>query len=766
VSILDQADRGSHRDRGTVRDLGGLWHAVPVDNELRRTGADPGLDHTHWPQIPVPGHWTPHRPAATGGPYLYRHRFETDDLGQEPATRYWLQFDGIMSSAEVWLDGRFLGDVIGYFAEHRFEITETVAARSDHLLAVDVACPPGGGRLAENRSNTSLTGAFQTGLFAVDHNPGGIWRPVSIRATGPVAIRHARVLCTEANDRQARLRIRLTLDSIEPTDVSILTRVSRGGVDDSRPGDRYITNQDSDHRAPAADRTVAGLDKTHSLAAGENRLDWEIVIDHPDLWWPASIGDQPLYDLNLSVVHQGVEADQRRVRTGLRQVDMKNFQWSINGHRLFLKAVAYGPTTPFLGELAPERLAGDVELAHQAGFNMMRIFAHISRPEIYRAADRLGVLLWQDLPLIGGYSSKVRRAVKIMIHQAVNQLGHHPSVVAWGGHVLPNGDAIELPTPSAEPAGESAKRMVKRLARHVTPSWNRGVLDAIVGRELRQADRSRPVITRSASLPSPTDPAGSDAFLWFGWRIGRPADFADMVRRWPRLAAFPGGIGSQSVAVGDWPLDSPTWPGSERASFEQYSPRRAYPDGPSWARATRAYQSELLETHIQILRRLKYRPTGGFCLFALVDNHPDGGFGLIDTERRPKPAWERVHAALRPVVVLLEPLPATVVPGQSLTAAVHVVNDLAGDLGPATMTAEVLAESDAETPVPLWCRRWAGSIEGDSCQKVADLELIVPDRYGPLLVRVRLETAQAGMPLTVTATYRTIAIPRAESLTA
>ena len=133
-----------------------------------------------------------------------------------------------------------------------------------------------------------------------------------------------------------------------------------------------------------------------------------------------------------------------------------------------------------------------------------------------------------------------------------------------------------------------------------------------------------------------------------GWRTGRPEDLAELLRRWPRLGAFVGAIGSQSATVEDWPADAPSWPTAERGAFERYIPRGAYADGHTWSAATRAYQADLIQVQIETLRRLKYAPAGGFCVMALTDAEPDGGFGLLDFDRIPKPAYDAVVAACRP----------------------------------------------------------------------------------------------------------------------
>ena len=691
----------------------------------------------------MPGHWARNPELATErGPMLFRRRFANDDLGPtiaddlDDGTRLWLSFDGVLAGAEVWMDGGYLGDTVGYFAPQRFDITDHIRSRPDHAVAVDVSCPPGGGREADERDNTSLTGSLQTGSLAPPGNPGGIWRPVRIDATGPVAIRHARLLCTGADEARATLLIRLIVDSAGHDEITVSALVTRDGAE------------------------VSATRSEHRLAAGENRLEWEVVVERPELWWPRSLGGQPLYDVEVAMEHGGVRSDERRWRTGLRTVDMNNFIWRINGKRMFVKGIAYGPPGPRMNDVPAERLRADVALVAETGLDMMRIHAHVTRREIYEAADELGILVWQDLPLIGGYSSKIRRPTKTIVREIVDHLGAHPSVMVWGGHVLPNGDAVELPTTDRQ---ERSRAILRRFAKHITPSWNRGVLDSIIGRELKKADPTRPIVSRSGSLPSPTDPAGSDAFLWFGWRAGLASDFADAVAGWPRLGAFPGGIGSQSVSVHPWGEDEPRWESAERRSFDHYLPRGEHTDGESWAVATRRYQADLLECHIEILRRLKYSPTGGFCLFTLVDVEPGGGFGIVDIDRRPKLAWYRVNAACAPLVALLDSLPAMITPGESVMVAVHAISDLPHELADATVMIR-LADSEGRTVAAghgsgPGVRAWRSGLDADSVHKVDDLVFAAPDTLGPLTVELSIHAEHHGRVITSKRHYHTLVVP-------
>src|SRR3546814_2673127 len=87
-----------------------------------------------------------------------------------------------------------------------------------------------------------------------------------------------------------------------------------------------------------------------------------------------------------------------------------------------------GPTRMQLAEATAEDLARDVDLALDANLDLLRIHGHISRPELYDAADERGLLIWQDLPLQWGYARGIRKQAVQQATAAVDLLGHHPSL--------------------------------------------------------------------------------------------------------------------------------------------------------------------------------------------------------------------------------------------------------------------------------------------------------------------------------------------------
>src|SRR5207302_4527401 len=139
-----------------------------------------------------------------------------------PGDRAWLTFDGLFYQGDVFLDGAYLGDTEGYYMPHTFEVTEQLAARSEHTLAVEVACA----RQTDRTAKRNLTGVFQHwDCLDPDWNPGGIWRPVSVEETGPVRIARLVTVCPEVTDERAVLALRATLDAAEPTTVKLRTTI-------------------------------------------------------------------------------------------------------------------------------------------------------------------------------------------------------------------------------------------------------------------------------------------------------------------------------------------------------------------------------------------------------------------------------------------------------------------------------------------------------------------------------------------------------------
>jgi beta-mannosidase len=690
-------------------DLSGRWRACGADEGLRRTYPEPDFDDAGWAEVDVPGHWRSAPAfAAHEGPLLYRHRFEA--APPPDGDRSWLVLDGLFYQGDVWLDGAYVGDTEGYFFPHAFEVTDPIHSRSEHVLGVEVTCTPQHDRKAKR----NITGVFQDwDCIDPDWNPGGIWRPVRLERSGPVRISRYRVLCQEATSEQAVLQVTATLDAAAAVTATLRTTVG----------------------------TTTEHVQDQPLAAGENQVSWQVTVDRPALWWPHALGDQPLHDVALDVTIAGKDqpSDARSVRTGLRQMRMKQWITTVNGERLFLKGSNIGPTRMALAEAGPDELERDVVLAKEAGLDVLRLLAHISRPELYDAADRHGMLLWQDFPLQWTYARGIRKQAARQVREAVDLLGHHPSIAIWCGHNDPISSGADPTTAMAEPMRAAAKF----LAHQETPSWNKTVLDATIKRTFEKHDGSRPVIPHSGVLPHPGS-GGTDTHAYFGWYHGEERDFASMCASFPRLARFVSEFGAQAIpTVADF-MEPERWPdldwdrlqrhhSLQKPIFDRHVPPAAFDTFAQWQAATQRYQADLIRFHIETLRRLKYRPTGGFCQFALTDGHPAVTWSVLDHQREPKLGFDALAAACAPVIVVADRPAVVYGPGDAVALDVHVVSDLRTAINGAVVTARIRGEGLGHS----W--RWQGDIAADECVRVGTVQFVCEGAPGPLTLDLELE---------------------------
>jgi len=687
--------------------LPGPWRAAEADETLRRDFPLEDLDDGDWPEITVPGAWrsTPAF-AEADGPLLYRTRFTTTPPGDDRRT--FLEFDGVTVQGDVWLDGSYLGPTEGSFVPHLLEVTGPARARSDHLLAVEATCPPVG----NPHEKRTLTGTTQGGRGIAPWNPGGIGRPVRLRETGPVPLIHVRVVCTRATESVATLAFRAVVHTDRPRAVVFHTRIL--GIDHR-------------HRQP--------------LAGGENRVEWSIRIPRPLLWWPAEMGDQPLHDVELEVTTEDGRTSDRVVRrTGLRSVRMQDHVWSINGERIFLRGAIVPPLHRDLSRVTAASAGDDLALARDAGLNLLRVVGHVSSPALYDEADRTGMLLWQDLPLTGGYHRGVRGQAADQARDTVDLLGHHPSVVVWCGHDAP--DTVDR------------TRAVPRQMDQQLPNWNRTVLDRTVRRALVQADPSRPVISHSGVLPNPPRIDDATAHLWFGWYSGRRSDLGGYVDRVPRAGRFVSAFGSQSVpegspALADGTLDSGTWPdvdverlardhGAEADVLVRRFPPADRANPAEWAADTRRHQVRLLRIQIEALRRRKYRPTGGFTLDRLLDGAPAVSGALVDHRRDHKPAYATVAAACAPTIVVADPPLESIAPRSTLLVRVVVVHDGRRPIERCRVDARLVLPDGNPDDAPTVTRSWGGALEADSVTPVGTVELALGDATGAVVLELDL----------------------------
>jgi len=431
--------------------VGGEWRIQAAD----RAGASPeaiatvGFDTAGWHRASVPSTVlaTLIRDATVPDPFAGRNLERIDpapfrqpwwyrtelfvDAGAA-ASHARLVFEGINYSGEVWLNGRLVAprsDFRGAFRVFELDVTG-ILRKGANALAVKVFPPQPG----------DLTIGF------VDWNPPppdgnmGVWRPVKLRFSGAVALAGVAVR-TALADTHERAEVTVEATLTNATDREVEATVA--GTLEAARFERAFT------LAPRERRKV-------TLSAADVP---ELALARPRLWWPHTLGEPSLYEMEIAVRAGGRLSDRREVTFGVRSVsDYVNEQghrgYKVNGRPVLIRGGGWVDDL-FLRE-DPHRLEAELEYARHMNLNTIRLEGFWGSSErLYELADRLGIMLmagfscqweWENYlgkpvdETYGGILSAEDMALaSAYFHDQVTWLRNHPSIFVWvvGSDMLP-----------------------------------------------------------------------------------------------------------------------------------------------------------------------------------------------------------------------------------------------------------------------------------------------------------------------------------------
>lgn len=288
--------------------------------------------------------------------------------------RHILQFDGLASVADVWLNGRPILPCRSMFAAHEVEIE--LCRPADLVIcfrALDPHLAKKGPRARWRTQLTTSQGLRLVRTTLLGHMPGwcpeihavGPWRPIRLVAPGTVRITDPQIQAIP------------TGEGIGSLTVSI-------GFAGSFEKARLVCAGQSAPMAPVGDGRFAATLFCRDIKA----------------WWPHTHGTPHLYDV-------GIDIDGTRIslgRTGFRTVaidrgtDGQDFALIVNGERIFCRGAVW--TNADLLRLPGEREAYRpwLELARDANMNMLRIGGTMvyETRDFFELCDEMGILVWQD----------------------------------------------------------------------------------------------------------------------------------------------------------------------------------------------------------------------------------------------------------------------------------------------------------------------------------------------------------------------------------
>ena len=321
--------------------------------------------------------------------------------------RVLLNFGAVDWKTEVYVDGKLAGEHTGGYDPFSFDITDLLAKGRKHNLAVKVLDQTDAWYQPHGKQIMNPHGIWYTPV-------SGIWQTVWME---PVPETYIKSFTTVPDVPGAKLAVDVKVENMQPGDIC------------------RVQMYDGEF-----------------LAGEGNGYKDAVWVTNPKLWSP----ENPfLYDLKIMIIRKGQIVDEVSGYAAMREVTVArdadgHKRMLLNGEPLF----QYGPLDqgwwPDGLYTAPtdEALAFDIIKTKEFGYNMIRKHVKVEPARWYYHCDRLGMLVWQDMPSTTygdnewgnheydtGTDSKITQEGKDNYYnewkEIINDFKIFPSIVVW-----------------------------------------------------------------------------------------------------------------------------------------------------------------------------------------------------------------------------------------------------------------------------------------------------------------------------------------------
>ncbi|HEX2581820.1 MAG TPA: glycoside hydrolase family 2 TIM barrel-domain containing protein [Dongiaceae bacterium] len=348
-------------------------------------------------QIQVPGPWQAQFPdlRMKAGMGLYRRAVDLPPGWRQG--QILLKFGAVFHETHAWVNGMPVGDHRGGFLPFTFDITHAVIdGRND--IFVQVLSPTDDPNAYPDTPFTDMPFGKQSW-----YGPqSGIWQSVRLERRDPDHITGCRIT---ADFWSGKVVLVVSLARLAPQPLALRVLI----------------------RDPVG-RAIA----THRLAvaAGEMTVRLDSMAHSVMPWSP----DMPnLYRVELALERDGEVIDELMDTFGFRSFEAREGRFYLNGQPLYLRAALdqdYYPdtlcTTPSVAFLEDQ-----FRKARELGLNCLRLHIKVPDPRYYEVADRIGMLVWSELPNGGRLSARARARAEETLRGIVDRDGNHPSIICW-----------------------------------------------------------------------------------------------------------------------------------------------------------------------------------------------------------------------------------------------------------------------------------------------------------------------------------------------
>lgn len=354
---------------------------------------DIALETKGWETINLPHSWnaldaTDVIPGYRRNASWYKKDIEINKLSEQ---KYHLYFEGVNIESEVYVNGEKLGEHIGGYIGFRIDITEAINNGENQILV-----------RADNGYNPEVIPSQKSDFFIF----GGITRDVWLETMPSQYLSNLKITTPNVSNENAELLATVTLN--KGTDSKLKVKASL----------MDISNKVVQSALVDISQDVANISFKN--------------IKNPKLW---DTKTPNLYTLRVELIENEIVKDILSERVGFRWFEFKDHgAFFLNGKRLLLRGTHRHEEHAGVGAaMSNEQHRKDMELIKDMGANFVRLAHYPQDPEVYKACDELGLLVWDELPWCrGGLGNDAWKVnTKTMLKEIIEQNYNHPSVIIW-----------------------------------------------------------------------------------------------------------------------------------------------------------------------------------------------------------------------------------------------------------------------------------------------------------------------------------------------
>lgn len=305
---------------------------------------------------------------------------------------YQLYFEGANITTKVYVNGKEAGSHIGGYLGFTINITDFIKTGNNEVLV-----------RVDNAYNPEIIPSQKSDFFIF----GGITRDVWLQTLSKTHLSNLKITTPQVSAKKASLKINLNIENLKKSDNLFLKVVLK-----NKQGTVVAT-------------------KTAKVGSTNVELFFS-EIKNPELW---DIAAPNLYQVSVSLLSNKNEIDALEDRFGFRWFEFKEHgPFYLNGKRLLLRGTHRHEEHAGVGAaMSNKQHRADMESIKEMGANFVRLAHYPQDPEVYKACDELGLLVWDELPWCrGGLGNDAWQTnTKKMLTEMIAQNYNHPSIIIW-----------------------------------------------------------------------------------------------------------------------------------------------------------------------------------------------------------------------------------------------------------------------------------------------------------------------------------------------